>query len=755
MTLGPVVAVAFLSGAASLVYQLNWQRSLALVFGVSHYATTTVVLGFFLGFAVGAQVARRLADRTNPFLLMAVLEAIVALYALTAPAVFEGVKALAATLAPVGEAADTTLSSSSALMAVRILLATLAVAVPTVCMGATVPVFLKACARLPGSTGVHAGLVTGINTAGAVAGSLVTTFVMMGNVPGTTQTRLAALLNATACALSLWQWRRAKVTVTAPSIAMPARLPDRRLLVAYALSGAAGLGLELVWNRIVFMSLDHTIFTFALTLTVYLVAYALGSLTSGPLLRWVKVGRGAVSVLMLASLLSAVAGFRAYSMGLEVGSLRPELTYFHAASLVVAAFMFLPVFFMGLAMPLVLDLATRDIEHVGADAGGAQLLNNLGSVAAIIVVGFVLVPLTNTRVTALFCLALLATAAILLGWPDATPRRRFAVVTLALGALLMLPVAIHQGHVRNTYDHLITLREDSSGLWGLDEARPDAWVLRLNGYYENHLPLPPQGGATPRSPLIQGDFLIPAMVKAQLGSVYMVGLGLGIGAYELLKLPDVQRFDAAELSGAAVELAELAWKPYGPTFFADPRFRVVQEDGRAFLEASPRRYDVIISGTNRIFYAGSTHLYSVDYWQVVKRHLAPGGVFQQWLPTYSLDSTLSLLTSFREVFPDVVVLRFTNYIYMIGFRDGAPASLEPLVREAYARAPDVFAPTALPTADDFLGALWAVGPGLDPRIEANRDDLPVCEYSFRGFEEEERALDELMARKVLVPRNAR
>ncbi len=751
LTLTVVTPVAFLSGAASLVYQINWQRDLSLVFGVSHYATTTVVLGFFLGFALGAELARRLVDRgLGPFAIMAGLEAVVAAYAWAAPSIFEGVKALTTVIAPPGQA------SLLSVTLVRAVLSTLAVAVPTICMGATIPVFLKASVQRAELRGAHAGLIGSINTAGAVMGSLLTTFVLMGNVSGTRQVHLASALNLLACALSLWQHRQtpAPVAATSPTAGAPFH-PDRRLLAAYALSGAAGLGLELVWNRIVFMSLDHTIFTFALTLTVYLVGYALGSLLAGLALRRATVTRNTVAALMVTSLVTAVLGFRFYWGGLAVEVLPHRWGYFPAATLVVMAFLFVPTLFMGLGMPLVLHLVSRDLEHLGADTGRAQLLNNLGSVAAILVVGFVLIPLTNTYATIVFCLSLLSVGVLLLlELPPLVGARgvllRLGSVVVVAAPVLLVPLSIHQGHVRNTYSHAIDLREDPSGLWGLDEPRDDLWVLRLNGYYENHLPLPPRGS-------IQGDFLIPAMVKPKLGAVYMVGLGLGVGAYELLKLPDVTTFDAAELSPVAVALARRAWSSSGQTFFSDPRFHVIQEDGRAFLEHSTRQYDVVISGTNRIFYAGSTHLYSVEYWQTVKQHLAPEGVFLQWLPTYSMDSTLSLLKSFREVFPDVVVLRYTSYVYLLGFRDGVPRDLAAVVAQSYARAPAVFAETALPTPERFAQTLMQVGDSFAAMpVPTNHDDLPVCEYSFRGFEEERgQPMDELLTRRILIPSQPR
>jgi spermidine synthase len=746
----PLCAVALLSGAASIVYQINWQRELTFVFGVSHFATTTIILGFFLGFALGAWLASRLVDRgLSAALVVAGLEGTVAVYAWLATPAFTVVRRLAMQLAPPAQA------SLASVTVTRVLLATLAVIAPTVCMGATIPAFLKAALRRPESRGRVTGIIAGVNTAGALLGALVTTFVLMGTVRGSVQVHLASGLNALACLIAVAVHLRRPASPPgspeAPSEAVmetaTGRRSDRRLLAAYALSGAAGLGLELEWNRIVYMCLDHTVYTFALTLTTYLVGYSLGALASS---RWVgrrPVSRNTVALLMLASLVTTVLGFRLYHAGLHVHGLQASLGYFPAAALVAAAILLLPTACMGAAMPLVFHLVTRDLATLGADAGHAQLVNNAGSVVAVLLVGFALVPSTSAYLVSLFCCALLAIGFLLLIQPKGSTRvrRLLAYGGAAFAAVVVLqslPVGLHDGHVRQFYRHPVALREDASGLWGLDQPSAHLVVLRLNGYYENHVPLIPQ-----RS--IQGDFLIPAMFKPRLGSVYMVGLGLGIGAFELLRLSDVERFEAAELSPEAERLARWVWGQIGGSFFDDSRFRVVREDGRAYLESSSRSYDVVISGTNRIFYAGSTHLYSVEYWAMVKEHLAPGGVLLQWLPIYSRQSSASLLASFRTVFPDPLVVRYTSYVYLLGFKDGPPADLRSMVGASFARAPEILGTTELANPEMLLGRLMRVSRNFDREAAViNHDDLPVCEYSFRGFESDDAAVAGNLAERL-------
>ena len=77
--LGLTALIAWCSGSASLIYQINWQRQLTTIFGLTHYATTTTILAFFMGFAVGAYFAKRYADRVhNVLILVIIIEIIIA-----------------------------------------------------------------------------------------------------------------------------------------------------------------------------------------------------------------------------------------------------------------------------------------------------------------------------------------------------------------------------------------------------------------------------------------------------------------------------------------------------------------------------------------------------------------------------------------------------------------------------------------------------------------------------------------------------
>jgi len=736
-----VSVIALCSGAAALVYQINWQRDLMAIVGASHFATTTIVFAYFLGFAVGAALGRRFVDRVpNIFVAIVALEATIGVFAWCAPWLFEQLRLLAgAAVPPLGE-------FSLTVVVARAMLSTLALFLPTVCMGATLPCFYKAGILVQERRGSRIGLITGLNTTGAVLGSLLTTFVLMGAVARPTQLQIASGLNFLAAGIGivLLLGLRGRIGGDAPRADRPAAAPaagdwrgDRRILGAYALSGAAGLALEIVWNRLAYMSLQHTIYTFAITLTVYLVAYALGSMVGAALLRVREPTRNGVALLQLLALLSTVAGFMIFRSGFVLGDLPTSFGYFGAATALVSVYVLPPSFFMGVAMPLVLQLVTRDLERLGRDTSHAQMLNNIGSLLAVFLVGFVLIPLTSLHLVSLFCLALLAGGVLLLFEPPALgalPRRAAwgaAAAAMLLG-LALYPSDLYRSFRETRYRNAVETLEDENGYWAV--TRDDTHlVLQLNGYYENSIRNPP-------TETLEGDFLVPAMLHPELRSAYMVGLGFGIGAYEILRLDEVERFVTAEISPASLVLARNTWNRFGGGMFADARHTVVHEDGRIWLEHGDERFDLIISGTNRSFYPGSTHIYSVEYWELAKSRLAEGGIFFQWLPTYTPFSAAVLTKTFLTVFPDALLVRYPGIFpatYLVGFRGGLPEDLEAHAREAFARDPGLLASTALPTRRALLEAVWIPRYRKlmnDPAIPVNRDDFPVVEYSFRGFE---------------------
>lgn len=132
MLLPALVALFFVSGACGLIYQVLWLRLLALVFGVTVWAASTVLAAFMAGLALGSFAAGRLVDRASrPLAWYGVAEILIGLSAVATPLALRVVERLYVALYPLF------LDQLPLLTAVRFALSFAVLVVPTTLMGAT------------------------------------------------------------------------------------------------------------------------------------------------------------------------------------------------------------------------------------------------------------------------------------------------------------------------------------------------------------------------------------------------------------------------------------------------------------------------------------------------------------------------------------------------------------------------------------------------------------------------------------------
>src|SRR5215212_2253107 len=173
---GLLLVVFLLSGASGLIYQVLWQRLLGLVFGVSAYATATVLAAFMAGLALGGLLAGRVADRViSPLLWYGVVEILVGVAGLLTPLAF-------AALQDVYPPFYRAVGGSALAPVVRFGVAFVVLLVPTALMGASFPLIVKAALGSRDDGGRAIGLLYAINTLGAVVGTLVAGFYLIGEV---------------------------------------------------------------------------------------------------------------------------------------------------------------------------------------------------------------------------------------------------------------------------------------------------------------------------------------------------------------------------------------------------------------------------------------------------------------------------------------------------------------------------------------------------------------------------------------------
>jgi len=279
-----VPACFFLSGFAGLALEMVWSRMLSLHIGGSAEAVTAVVTAYMGGLGLGSLAAASFARRVRrPLRLYALLEIAVALFALASPLLLrapDGLYRLAHDYEEVSRALP---------FAVRFATSMLLLMVPTFAMGATLPLLVEDLTRRGGGYATRVAVLYGINTVGAVAGTVAAGFWLLPGFGNTTTLVVAAALDlVVAVVLFAGPARRDAPIVTSettsrvseasvmPRPAKPGHRPPRGsrraarreaptrtaapepalaplhrrvVLAVFALSGALAMVYELGWTR--------------------------------------------------------------------------------------------------------------------------------------------------------------------------------------------------------------------------------------------------------------------------------------------------------------------------------------------------------------------------------------------------------------------------------------------------------------------------------------------------------------------------
>jgi len=749
-----VTILFFASGMAGLAYQIVWVRALGLVVGATLWSAVAVVAAYMGGMAVGSALVARYAARLRAHLRWyAAAEAAAAAVALATPPAIAGLARVASGLGP------EPLGTWGLPLAGRFLLAWSFLALPTVAMGATLPLLVE---RVRGSgIGGRVARLYAANTFGAVAGVLSASFVTLPVVGERATLAAFAGLGLAVAGLAWLLETRVPARRPLPGGATDAG-PGVPLAVP-ALLGFVALACELVWTRVLVLHLGSRVYAFALILAVFLVGLAGGSaLVRGrdtrPAARLAVLQ--AIVAVGLALQVVALGGFSDL-LGWLAAALRPEGFVGLQATLLLAtaALLLPPTLAFGASFPL----AVAACSGTGGDTartGRVAAANTLGAIAGTIAAPLVLVPLVGTQ----RLLLLLASASLGVALWLAPSRRLRLALAPALLAPLLVWVVLPEDHVLRTAgvheDGAVeTIAESASAtvvVRRIDDARGGWRSLELNGV--NVAGTSPELRAIQR---LQGH--LPLLLHPDPRRILHIGFGSGGTAFAVSQHP-VEEIRVAEISPEVLSVSDTVFGEVNRHVLADPRVAIVLNDGRNVLLASAGGFDAILSDSIHPVYAGNSALYTREYFELCRERLRDGGVVSMWLPMYSLtrESYLAILRAFWEVFPEtcvwydpVVVNEFTVVTGRV--RHGPVAVRWDAVGDP--RLAATLAEAGVAGAAD-LATMLLLGPEQVARLVAGSrphlDDLPEVEYrSGRLIDREGSWLDNFAmlveARSAVLP----
>ncbi len=674
-----IAPLFFLSGLTGLVLETIWFRELSLVFGSSSWASGTVTGAFLGGLGLGGLVAAKLVDRVRrPVLLYAALEGFVGLYALLSPLVLAELDVLQYRV--LGGA----MLSASAYAAIRFVAIFLALLPPTMAMGATLPLLVRGLTQRYEQIGPRIGALYGINTLGAFAGVLTGGFLLLPYLGQQKSIWAVAALSLTvAAAAFLFSLLLDKKQTALPEptgmdlTKLGKPLQPYAMLGAFMfLSGFSAMLVQVAYTRVLAVVLGSSIYSFTLTVAVFLAGIGLGSLLYASILagrvkpfRTLAIAQGILALFLVLGVQFAdrlPELLMAYAKSGQVAT--PQIFFVHGG--LIAAVLLLPTLAMGISFPAALRLISAGVRRLGYDVGVAYFLNTLGSILGSFLAAFVLIPMIGLQATILNAagVAILWTALFAStegGFLSKKKILRNAPVAVVLAvALFLLPgwdlgrltsgmfrVGLAQKMAqqdRPVRSRMLYYKDGPVGTVTVEQ-RADIRTMRVNGKAEasNRFDMPTQ--------VLVG--LLPMLLhdREEGHKAALIGYGSGVTAGAMLQTP-LRSLTAVELEPRVVD-ASLYFEGvnFHPT--DDERMNLVIGDARTVLGYSANKFDVIVSEPSNPWVAGAGSLFTVDFYRRMERRLAEGGIYAQWLQLYELspENLKILMRGFHKVFPNILV----------------------------------------------------------------------------------------------------
>lgn len=714
------IAICFiLSGAASLALEVIWSKYLALLLGSTVYGVATVVGSFMAGLGLGSYVAGRLSDRLrNHVLVYAWLEGIVGLFALLSPLLFRNLGSL------FGKLFDLSFQSLTLFLVARFAVLFLLLLIPTIAMGASLPILAEYFARREPKSQGHIGALYALNTIGAVLGASMAGFVLIPRWGLTRSTITAAFIDLAILAFLLLRPFPRALQIKRKSskyLAKPEKRSDSLLHLfwdfmrawrgpfiafLFGLSGLLAMTYQIGWTRILIVSLGSSVYCFTIILALYLAGLSFGSAlfsrlaekTQSPL-AWFGFLEGVVAITVYggAFWFGKLPQLTAWAFQMSEGH---PLSFYIYETLIAAPIVLPPTLALGALFPIAARSYREVIGKTGIAVGTIYGANTLGTILGSLGAGFLCVPIIGARKTVLVAAVTSAIVGLLV-LTIASRARNLKVITalIAVAAIvgaIARPPAIQLREMNHGFvsiirdEHKMQASEKSA----MDEM-PKQWAPQQQSpslerliYYREGLNATVAVSVDDRHRFLiingKGDAStmpidmktqsllghLPMMFAPRSQDVLVIGLGAGVTTHAVLTYPEVERVDTVEIESAVVEASEF-FKDVNGEALQDHRSHLVINDARIWLAYSKQEYDVIISEPSNPWIAGISSLFTTNFYHQVDQKLRPGGIFCQWIQTYEISesSVYTVLRTLGHVFSNAYIFSNYNDMLIIALKD--------------------------------------------------------------------------------------
>lgn len=762
-----ILLLFFFSGCAALIYEIVWLQMLELIIGSSGVSLGVLLGAFMGGLCLGSYLLPRFTPPgIHPLRIFAFLEFAIGVC---------GILVLFGT--PLLADFYTWLPSHGIL--VRAVIAAACLVPPTFLMGATLPAAARFVRATPEGVSwmgsLYAVNVAGSVAGCLLAGFFLLRLFDMTTATGAAF-GLNVLVSAAALYIAA-KTEAPPIEAAAPPEEEGGTLVQGWIYWVIALSGLTALGAEVVWTRLLSLLLGGTVYSFSIILAVFLAGMGIGSGAGSQIARTRFSPRAALGLCQLslafaiawaAFLLSNSLPYWPVNPGMYTNDWGPW--HMFQLDIVRCAWTVLPAAMLwGASFPLAIASIAAPGRDPGRMVGAVYAANTVGAIAGSLGFSLLVIPRLGTQwaqraiLIAAAASALIAFAASFLsrrrdaarqGRPCALPFSPLAcaVSIVFAAALLAATVArvpwmlVAWGRYAATY-----MAQAAPGIGTYDTAGP---ARELYGWWCSYVgegmnvsvavTTTPSGtrffhgaGKVQASTQHQ-DMRLQRMLghlsalacrdPGEVRDVLVVACGAGITAGSFVPYPGIRRIVVCDIEPLVPKVVAPMFgrENYGiadgvdrlnPRTVNGKEVRFVYDDGRHYIRTLPEdaKFDVITSDPIDPWVKGSAALNTVEYYEMCKRHLKPGGVMSLWMPLYESDAETarSLIATFFEVFPEGMI--FSNDEHLEGYdavllarADAGPIDLDRLAslldRQEYLKVHESMAEAGFAARDPWSGA---------------------------------------------------
>lgn len=516
----------------------------------------------------------------------------------------------------------------------------------------------------------------------------------------------------------------------------------------FGFSGMAALIYEVVWTRALSLVLGSTTYALSTMLASFMTGLSLGGILGGYLADRTKNG---VSLFIKLETGIAVSGVLVISLISVLPPVYARIFYlFHESFssfsmvqfLLCFTLMLIPTTLMGATFPVVCKLNYRDANHIGMETGGVYAVNTVGAIIGALMAGFVLIPALGVKWSNAFAALINLSIAVTL-WlfhPSDVDRLRGAGKTTFLIVIAFIasnfiwldrvyPFGFYTAWRIPSYDvykEVVKLdKELYKVVYNKENVHGNVKVIEMPG--RKNIFINGKIESDTEKDVLNTSLLayLPISLKPDAESFLSVGLGTGNTLHYASTIPSLKEIYSVEINPAVEEAVRLHFYPH---LFKDRRARFITADARNYLMLKDQRYDIVSSEPSYPVDQGFSHLFSKEFFELVKSRLNKGGVFCQWVPTYlfNKEEMTMILKTFVTVFPNTTVWGVDDMeILFIGNNGETPQPVDEMKKRV----------------DGWLSeqkiepkySLYLNTDGLDEATryytgEINTDDMPILEF---------------------------